>query len=180
MRAFIRDVFGTVIFAVIIFFVLQSTIQSFIVNGPSMENSFSNGDRLLVLKYRVAYLLQEPERGDITIFHPPINLKEDYIKRIIGMPGDTIEIKKGSVYVNGFKLDEPYVKESSRYSLKLTEVPENQYFVLGDNRNNSSDSHNGWTVPSENIIGKAWILIWPPTHWGLAPNFTLNEQLLGS
>jgi len=180
MRVFIRDVLGTIVLAIVIFLLLQATIQSFIVNGPSMENSFHNGDRLLVLKQRVAYLFDEPERGDVTIFHPPINLKEDYIKRIIGLPGDKINIEEGTVYINGTKLAEPYVKESARYSLEPTEVPENHYFVLGDNRNNSNDSHNGWMVPSENIIGKAWLSIWPPTQWGLVPNYSVNEQLVGS
>lgn len=180
MKAFIRDILSTIILAVIIFLSLQFTIQSFIVNGPSMENSFRNGDRLLVLKYEVAYLLHKPERGDVTIFHPPVNLNDDYIKRIIGLPGDTVEIKKGTVYINGTTLDEPYVKEPPRYTLAPTDIPENHYFVLGDNRNNSSDSHNGWTVPSENIVGKAWLSIWPPPQWGLAPNYAFDEPMTGS
>ena len=180
MRVFIRDILGTIILAIIIFLLLQFTIQSFIVHGPSMENSFHNGDRLLVLKHEVPYLLHGPERGDVTIFHPPVNLSEDYIKRIIGLPGDTVEIKKGIVYINGTELDEPYIKEPPRYTLAPTDVPENHYFFLGDNRNNSNDSHNGWMVPSENIIGKAWLSIWPPTQWGLVPCYALNEQLVSS
>ena len=177
MRTFFRDILGTIILAIVIFFLLQNTVQSFVVQGPSMKDSFHNGDRLLVLKAKVTNVFHELERGDVAIFHPPLNQREDYIKRIVGLPGDTVEIKKEAVYINGVKLDEPYVKEPPHYTLDPVKVPENHYFVLGDNRNNSSDSHNGWTVPSENIIGKAWLLIWPP---GLVPNYSLKEQLVGS
>ncbi len=180
MKAFIRDILSTVVLAVIIFLSLQFTVQSFIVNGPSMENSFRSEDRLLVLKYKVAYLFHAPERGDIAIFHPPVNLNDDYIKRIIGLPGETVEIKNRTVYINGTALDEPYVKETAHYTMAPTDIPESHYFVLGDNRNNSSDSHNGWTVPVENIVGKAWLSIWPPAQWGLAPNYTLDERIVSS
>ena len=174
MRTFLRDILGTFILAVVIFFLLQATVQSFIVIGPSMEPEFEGGQRLLISK--VAYALNEPERGDVIIFRTPHNPKVDYIiKRIVALPGDTVEVKMGAVYVNGSKLDEPYIKDPPSYTLPQKKIPENKYFVLGDNRNNSNDSHNGWTVPRQNMKGKAWISLWPPDKWGLVPNYCLTE-----
>jgi len=91
-----------------------------------------------------------------------------------------LEVKNGAVYVNGSKLDEPYIKEPPTYNFQQKKIPENEYFVLGDNRNNASDSHNGCTVPRQNIIVKAGLSIWPPSEWGLVPNYSLNEQLESS
>jgi len=170
MKAFVRDLIVTVILTIIIFFLVQSTIQVSIVNGSSMEPSLQHGQRLIVNK--AVYFFHEPESGDIVIFHPPDNPKSDpFIKRVIGVPGDTVEIKAGVVYVNGSPLDEPYVKQPPDYTFTAEKIPENNYFVLGDNRNNSNDSHNGWTVPENNIIGKAWLSIWPPREWGVIPNY---------
>ncbi len=146
-----------------------------------MEPSLHNGQQLLINK--VVYYFYEPERGDVIILHPtpPYSSKTTpFIKRIIALPGDTIEIKNGAVYVNGSKLDEPYIKEPPAYSFQQKKIPENEYFVLGDNRNNANDSHNGWTVPRQNIVGKAWLSIWPPGEWGFVPNYSLNEQLESS
>ena len=146
-----------------------------------MEPSFQDGQQILVIK--VAYSLHEPERGDVIIFHPPPphSLQATpFIKRIIALPGDTVEIKNGSVYVNGLQLDEPYIKEPPNYTFPRYKIPGNNYFVLGDNRNNANDSHTGWTVPRQNIIGKAWLSIWPPGKWGVVNNYPLQEQLVSS
>jgi signal peptidase I len=146
-----------------------------------MEPSLQDGQQLLINK--VVYYFHKPERGDVIILHPPppYSPKElPFIKRIIALPGDTIEVKNGAVYVNGLKLDEPYIKEPPTYNLPPKKIPENEYFVLGDNRNNTSDSHNGWTVPRQNIIGKAWLSIWPLSEWGLVQNYPLNKQLESS
>jgi signal peptidase I len=181
MRAFLRDILGILIVAVVIFLILQATIQSYTVIGSCMEpNLQDEGQRLLISK--VVYHFHEPERGDIIVFHPPHKSQENppYIKRIIGLPGDTIEIKEGVVYINGSPLDEPYVENQANYFVAEREIPENEYFVLGDNRPNSDDSHNGWTVPRQNIIGKAWLSIWPPSEWGLVPHYALQEQLATS
>ena len=111
------------------------------------------------------------------IFHPPNSPKATLIKRIIGLPGESVEIKMGEVYIHkGDKvivLDEPYIVQSTQGNFNGSTIPDEHYFVLGDNRNNSGDSRSGWTVPQENIIGKAWISIWPPDEWGLAPNYSL-------
>jgi len=142
-----------------------------------MEPNFEEGQRLLINK--IVYIFHQPERGDVIIFQPS-NSGADYIKRIIALPGDTVEIKGGAVYINGSKLDEPYIKDPPNYTFHQKTIPENEYFVLGDNRNNSNDSHTGWTVPDENIIGKAWLSIWPPSEWGLAHNYSFEEQLESS
>ena len=175
MRTFLREIIGTAVLAVVIFVLLQTVFQTFIVVGSSMEPSFSWTQRLLVNK--TVYHFQEPERGDVIVLQPVDNQNVDYIKRIIALPGDTVEIKDEVVYVNDLPLDEPYIKEPPRYTLSQIRIPDDNYFVLGDNRNNSNDSHNGWLVPRDNIVGKAWLSIWPPDEWGLAPNYPLEEQL---
>jgi len=177
MRTFLRDILGALILAVLIFFLLQTTVQTSVVVGISMEPSFQEGQRLLVNK--VVYNFYEPERGDVIVFHSPKNRQADYIKRIIALPGDTIEVKGGAVYVNGLPLDEPYIKEPPSYTFNRRKISEREYFVLGDNRNNSNDSHNNWIVSREAIIGKVWFKIWPAGEWGLVPNYPLEEQLGG-
>jgi signal peptidase I len=165
-----REILVTVLIALGIFFLSRATVQSFWVVGSSMEPNLEDGQRLLVNK--VVYRLREPQRGEIIVFHPTREGHADLIKRIIALPGDTIEITDGVVYINEKAIDEPYIKAAPSYTMKCEEVPEGEYFVLGDNRNNSTDSHVWGTVPRENIIGKAWLSIWPP---GVAPNYNLQE-----
>ena len=180
MKHTLRDLLIMVIIAAAIFIGLRSTAQTYVVYGPSMEPNFWENQRLIVNK--VVYRIHEPERGDVIVFRPPDNQRDSYIKRIIGLPGETVEVKDGLVYIhqengNVLQLDEPYVKELSNRPFKGNKIPENEYFVLGDNRNNTNDSRNGWTTPSESIIGKAWVSIWPPDKWGLAANYPLQEQI---
>lgn len=175
----LREILITLILAVVIFFILQFTVQSFIVVGDSMQPSLHEGQRLLINK--VVYQLHEPERGDVIVFKPPGDQQVDYIKRVIALPGEAVEVKGGKVYIykndSVLVLDEDsYISAPPRYTLSKHRVPEDSYFVLGDNRNNSNDSHNDWTVPRENIIGKAWLSVWPPSEWQLIPDHPLNEQ----
>jgi len=116
------------------------------------------GELLLVNK--LAYRLGEPHTGDVIVFHYPGNPAEDYIKRLIGLPGDEIKVEGGLVYVNGQPLEEPYISAPPSYR-GVWEIPEDSFFVLGDNRNQSSDSHSWGFVPKENIVGKALIVYWP-------------------
>ena len=170
MKAFIRDTLITILLTVVVFFAVQNTIQVSIVNGSSMEPDLHSGQRLIVNK--VAYYLGDPQRGDIIIFRPPPSpLSTPYIKRIVGLPGETVEVKTGAVYINGAPLTEPYIKERANYSRPPEKIAADNYFVLGDNRNNTNDSHIWGPVPRENIIGKASLSIWPPEQWGLAPNY---------
>lgn len=179
MRTFLRDTLLTIILTVVIFFVVQATVQVSIVNGSSMEPYLQDGQRLVVNK--AVYSINQPERGDIIVFHPPQNPGgTPFIKRIVGLPGDTVEIKEGMVYINGYPLDEPYIKESPAYTLSREEIARDNYFVLGDNRNNTSDSHVWGAVPRTNIIGKAWLSIWPPERWGPVPNYTFQQALAGT
>ena len=178
MKPFLRDTLTIFIIAAVIIFGLQATVQKFGVDGPCMYDGFQNGQQIWVNK--VVYKLHEPERGDVIIFYSPNYEKEEYIKRIIGLPGESVEIKDGIVYIHKedgtiFPLDEPYVTRPANQPFKGDIIPENEYFVMGDNRNNSSDSRYGWTVPKENIIGKAWLSIWPPDKWGLAANYSFQE-----
>ena len=160
--------------AVLLFIGLRLTIQSSFVDGPSMENTFQNGERLLVNK--LAYKFSSPQRGDVIIFHPPIPSASPFIKRVIGLPSERVEIENGAVTVvkpdgSTIILNEPYVKESPNYDYTSAVIPPNEYFVLGDNRNDSEDSHYGWFVSRDEIVGKVWLCIWPPHQWGLADNY---------
>ena len=173
MKAFFRHALGMILLAAGIFFVLQFTIQSSIVVGSSMQPNFQEGQRLIISK--VVYKLREPEIGDVIVFHPPNNSQADYIKRIMALPSDTVEIKNGAVYVNGSQLDETYIADTPHYTFKEYEVPNDSYFVLGDNRNHSNDSHNGWVLPRQNIIGKVWLSIWPPGEWEIIPDYFAQD-----
>jgi len=170
MRPLLRQVLIVVLVAIGIFFLLQTTVQTFVVVGSSMKPSFEDGQRLLVNK--VTYRFGEPQMGDVVVFHPPAGKRVDFIKRIIALPGDTVEIKGGVVYINDSAIDEPYINSPPSYTFPQGKIPEGEYFVLGDNRNNSNDSHSWGTVPRQNIIGKAWLSIWPP---GLIPHYDLQE-----
>ena len=177
MKAFLRDVLITLILAVVISFGLRAVIEPYIVQERCMQPNFQEGQRIFVNK--VVYKFHEPERGDVIVFHPPPpydSTEIPFIKRIIALPGDTIEVKNRALYVNGSKLHELYIKEPANYTLKRETVKDG-YFVLGDNRNNSNDSHTGWLAPRQNIIGKAWLSIWPPDKWGLAAYYPLKEQI---
>jgi len=175
MKDFVRELFFTIGLAILIFIVLQATVLSAIVDGSSMEPGLKNGQRLIVLK--VIYLFKAPERGDIVIIHPPFEPETRWVKRIIGLPGDVIEVKNGSVYINGIELEEPYIKSPPEYTMRPFKVPEGAYFVLGDNRNNSTDSHLGWTVPRRNIEGEVLLRIWPFNVLGIIHGYPLSQEL---
>lgn len=178
MKTFFREIFILLIMAGVIIWGFTYSLQTFGIYMNSMEPNFHEGQRLLVNK--VIYKFADPKRGDVVIFHAPGNLNGDYIKRVIGLPGDTVEIEGNAVYINGTRLVEPYIKDPPRYTFEEQEIPDGEYFVLGDNRNNSNDSHRGWLVPRENLIGKAWISTWPPEAWDMVPEYPLIEQLSAS
>jgi signal peptidase I len=115
-----------------------------------------------------------PERGDIIVFEPPTNRTDDYIKRIVGLPGEQIEIRGEAVWVDSVLLEEPYTIPGS-YS-GAWNLGDGEYFVLGDNRNNSSDSHNWGVLPEGNVVGKAWLCYWPPEKWGLVTHHIFPES----
>jgi len=170
MNSQLRQVLAIVLIAIGVFFLSRATVQSSVVLGSSMEPSFEDGQRLMVNK--AVYHFRDPQRGEVIIFQPPSESRHDFIKRLIALPGDTIEIKEGTVYLNGQTIDETYIKEYPTYTMEMKEIPEGEYFVLGDNRNHSNDSHSWGTVPRENIIGKVWLSIRPP---GTIPSYTLLD-----
>jgi signal peptidase I len=169
---FFRDIIVPILVGLAFFALFQVTVGSFKVYGSSMLPGIEQGDYILVSK--ATYRLGEPQRGDIIVLHSPQDPNTDLIKRIIALPGDTVEIKDNTVFVNDTALVEPYIMESPHYLLPPEKIPAGQYFVLGDNRNNSSDSHRGWTLPRKNIIGKAWITYWPPYRWRAMEHYKLN------
>jgi signal peptidase I len=175
MKSFFRELIITAVLALVVFFALRFTIDTVIIIGISMEPSFHSEQRILISK--VTYRIHEPERGDVIVFRPTNSEKGEFIKRIIALPNDTVEVKDDAVYVNGTRLKEPYIKNTPSYHLDKKKIPADNYFVLGDNRNQSNDSHNGWVVPRQNIVGKAWLSIWPLPEWGLVPEYSLHEQL---
>lgn len=175
MKSFLKEALITIALAVVLFFLLQTVIQSSIVENVSMLPGLVEDQRLIVSK--AAYWFSSPQRGDIIIIYPPIEPDSQWVKRVIGLPGDTLEVKGGLVYVNSVPLKEPYIKEKPAYDYGPFVVPKDNYFVLGDNRNESTDSHYDWTVTRSEIVGKAWLRIWPLDKFGLVDNYPLNDQL---
>jgi len=155
---FLTETLQTIILAVVLYFLIDSVIARVRVENISMLPTLQPGEFILVNK--MAYKLGQLKGGDIVIFHFPQDPREDYIKRVIGVPGDTITVQGGKVYVNNRPLTEPYISASPQYTGSWT-VPTDQLFVLGDNRNQSSDSHSWGFVPLENLVGKALVVYWP-------------------
>lgn len=193
MKAALRDIFETLLLTAVIFLIVQSVVKNFKVEGTSMEPTLHNDEFLLVdkavywsfnptLVQRIlpdvkptgrtdrVFLFHGPQRGDIIVFLYPRDPSRDFIKRVIGLPGDTVEVRDGHVYVNGRALIEPYILQAPRYTMPPVHVPNGQYFVLGDNRNDSSDSHVWGTVPWYDIVGQAWVSYWPLGDWQFFPS----------
>lgn len=160
----LRDILESALLAVLLFLLIQSTVQNTVVEGYSMEPALVNGQRLLVDK--VTYRFSSPQRGDIVVFHSPREPGKDLVKRIVGLPGEKVEIRKGQVYINDKLLREDYLRRTGGYSWGPRVVGPGEYFVLGDNRENSSDSHTWGMLPADRIVGKVWFSVWPPERWG--------------
>jgi signal peptidase I len=164
VKRFFIDLLETIILAVVLFFAINAVSARVRVDGFSMVPTLQDGEYVLV--NRLAYRTGFPERGDIIVFSSPQSSDLDLIKRVIGLPGDTINISGGVVKVNGQALDEPYIAAAPVYNGEWN-VPEGNLFVLGDNRNDSSDSHAWGLLPIQNVIGKAILIYWPIPEWNL-------------
>ncbi len=165
----LREIVETVLLTAAIFLMVNAATGRFRIEGDSMEPNLHNGEYVLIDK--ISYVLHPPERGDVVVFTPPNN-ERDYIKRVIGLPGDTVEVKGGQVYVNGVALDEPYLKNLIHSDMPALVVEEGRYFVMGDNRNNSSDSRAFGTITPQSMVGRAWLVYWPPSDWSTVPHHT--------
>jgi len=173
LSEFFLDILEVVVFAVAIFlFVYLLIMQPHKIKGQSMDPNFPDGEYLLTDK--VSYRFGEPERGDVVVFEAPTGQGEEFIKRIIGLPGDTVTVKTGQVYVNGILLNESYLAPSlvTNSGNFLTEgksisVPDNSFIVFGDNRPHSSDSRAWGFIKKEDITGRAWVVYWPFSNAGL-------------
>jgi signal peptidase I len=170
----LRELIETLILTLVIFLLIRFAVQNFRIEGYSMEPNLHDGQFLFVNK--LIYMLHPPERGDVIVFVPPNNSTRDFIKRVIGLPGDRVEIVNGRVFVNGEELREVYPLNPATYSMSSVNVPADEYFVLGDNRNYSSDSHSWGTVSAKKIIGKAWISYWPPQQIGMVPTYSYASE----
>jgi signal peptidase I len=156
----LREVLETTLPAVLIAFVINLFLaQATQVHGQSMEPTLHSDQRLVVEK--VSYRFHGPRRGDIVVLKSPQQSSELLIKRVIGLPGETIEIRQGRVYINGQELDEPYLERSKGGNWGPIIVPPLHVFVLGDNRSFSNDSRAFGMVPIESIVGRAWVSYWP-------------------
>ena len=163
----LSEVLQTLVVATIIFLAVNLVTARIRVEGSSMEPSLHDGE--LVVVNRLAYRWGGPARGDIVVFRFPLDPDRRFIKRVIGLPGELVLIGDGQVSVDGVRLDEPYIAAAPRYNGEW-EVQPGQVFVLGDNRNNSSDSQTWGPVPLEQLIGKAVLVYWPPPEAGLIPH----------
>ncbi len=162
-KRFLLDLLETLVLAVVLFLGINAVSARVRVDGVSMRPTLQDGEFVLVS--RLAYKISQPARGDIIVFRSTTQ-ELDLIKRVIGLPGDQVRVDNGRVIVNEQVLEEPYIAAAPSYAGHW-QVPEGYLFVLGDNRNDSSDSHAWGMLPLENVIGKGLLIYWPPAEWGL-------------
>lgn len=172
LGGFFFDVIQVVVFAIALFlFMYLLVFQPHKIKGDSMQPNYPDGEYLLTDK--VTYRFNQPKRGDVVVFEAPGANGDEYIKRIIGLPGESVSINNGRVYINGKMLNEDYLSPSL-YTMggaflengSTITVSSNQYFVLGDNRPYSSDSRTWGLVAIKKITGRAWLIYWPPSKAG--------------
>jgi signal peptidase I len=191
-KTLVREIVETGLLALLVFLAVRASFQNFKVDGLSMYPTLEDGQYLIVNKLEYAQVDTDrlakfipfveangdkdifggPNRGDIIVLKDPADPQTDLIKRIIGMPGETMQIVDGKVYINGYYLEEPYIEQTWHDNMEATTIPEGTYFVMGDNRSNSKDSRNSQigVIPRDYIIGKAMLSYWPREQFGLAPN----------
>ncbi len=169
--AVLREVAETVLLALVMVFVLQLVIKNFRVEGHSMDPNLQHGQYLVVdkLSYRLPFNVRPPRRGDVIVFVPPSQPTKDFVKRIIALPGETVELRQGIVFIDSVPLSNTFGANLDRSSMAAMVVPENAYFVLGDNRPNSNDSRSWGMLAAEKVVGKTWLSYWPPAAWGIIP-----------
>lgn len=163
--AWMRDLAFSVLLAIILIVFIYQPVK---VEGTSMMPALTNDERIFINKFTYRFGTGNIERGDLVVFFFPLDRSKSYIKRVIGLPGDTVQIENGTVYVNGERLDEPYVPDEyrDRQSMPAVTVTSDHYFVLGDHRSSSNDSRAWGTVDRRDIYGKAVFVYWPLDKMG--------------
>jgi signal peptidase I len=195
-----REVLETIVLAVLVFLVVHAIWRNFWVEGSSMEPGIHNGESMIVerLVYSNGFpanllrstigrtaagkklvdgMFHPPQRGDVIVLIPPGSPTKDYIKRVIGVPGDKIEIKQGKLYINERAVTEPYTLPGGASAYGPVRVGPDELFVMGDNRGASADSRVFGMLPMKNVIGKAWLSYWPPSSWGPVNHHNLSAQI---
>lgn len=150
------------IFVIALFVLVNILTARFVVDGTSMAPTFKGGEYLIIDRF--SYNLAPPERGDIIVFHAPNEPNRDFIKRVLGLPSESVEFRNQQLYINGQLIDEPYLGEAcnpNRCENSFTQLGEDEYFVMGDNRNNSTDSRSFGAINLDIIVGEAVVLYWP-------------------
>ena len=178
-----REIIEALLLALVVLIALQLTVRNFKVEGSSMSPTLEGGQYLVVDQvsffkfdwerfsravpfWRAApaepeYAFGPPDRGEIIVFHYPVNPDKDFVKRVVGLPGETVAVRRGTVYVNGAALAEPYLRVRDSSSAAPLSLGDGEYYVIGDNRRNSNDSRDWGAVPEENIIGRVMLVYWP-------------------
>jgi signal peptidase I len=169
LRAFFREMLETIILALILFLIINTFTARIRVEGSSMLPSLNHNNYVIV--NRMAYRFGDIERGDVVVFEFPHNKREDYIKRVIALPGEKIEISNSFVYINGQPIQEPYIMAPLARDYPATTVPPEMIYVMGDNRNDSSDSRRWGALSVGDIIGKAVFVYWPFSDFGVVEHY---------
>lgn len=166
-KSTIFELIESVLIAVVLALVIRFFLfEPFYIPSGSMEPTLQVEDKIIVNK--IVYRFGEPERGDIIVFKYPLDPSRDYIKRVIGLPGETLEIKESTVYIDGQAITENYLPSDTKFmDFGPVSIPEDSYFMMGDNRNNSQDSRVWGTLPEDHIVGKAFLIFWPANRIGL-------------
>ena len=175
IRRLLREILETIVLTVVIFVGVRFAFQNFRIEGHSMEPNLREGQFLVINKLIYQYL-RPPQPGEVIVFRAPNNPNKDFIKRVIAGPGDEVLIREGQVIVNGEPLQEDYVINPGPPSWGPRVVGEDEYFVLGDNRSNSSDSRSWGMLPSDKIVGMAWLAYWPTVSWGFVVHESYGES----
>ena len=165
----IRELIETIAFTLLVFLLIRFAAQSFRVDGESMEPGLHTDEFVIVDK--VTYLFHAPERGDIIVFHYPLDTSRDFIKRVIGVPGDRVSTTSTSVIVDGQTLHEPYIRVPFNFESNTWKLGPHQFFVMGDNRDNSLDSRSWGLLDKSYIVGKVEAVYWPMTNWEFINTF---------
>lgn len=171
-----RELIETVVLSLIIFLLIRQVVQNYRIESHSMEPNFYEGQFVLVNK--LAYRIGSPSRGDVIVFRNPYNTDEDYIKRVIALPGDTIEIRNQDILINGVVQKEPYPQNMLLPNTYFgpVQVPPDHLFVMGDNRPNSRDSRSFGALPEDLVIGKTWVRVFPFSDFGPIAKYDLQPN----